>query len=274
MSGGKGRDFKPRSRSDRALILPSDDPEHTLKQALLECPEGWRIDPPISSRLWQKSALGRTIENGSIILTSSEALYCHWHRNIALPDDDFVEKMLKQDERALHEAVAIETVRAGGEILVINHPENQSSDSIHDNTWGMRWERTAHPSSKPPVAQVRWFISTDSLDMTELRDWVSDVENSGQRAEVVVVDPEYDTTVYLLSMPDLQGTLTPPSEFSDETWKAIKEVFAESSISKEGRFIHSKNWPFDNVGVSQSGGVSLDRTETDWLEAKLNGEPL
>ena len=105
-------------------------------------------------------------------------------------------------------------------------------------------------------------------------DEVPDVENSGRRAEVVVVDPEYDTTVYLLSMPDLQGTLTPPSEFSDETWKAIKELFAESSISKEGRFIHSKNWPFDNVGVSQSGGVSLDRTETDWLEAKLNGEPL
>ena len=272
MSGGRGREYKPRSRSDRPLTLPQNDSDNNLREALVKCSEGWRIDPPISSRLWQKSALGRTVEDGSIILRSAEALYCHWHRNIALPDAGFMEQMLEEDERALCEAVAIETIRAGGEILMICHPDGPYSELRHDKTWGMRWERTEHPSSGPPAAQVRWFISTDSLDMGEMLEWVSAVEDSGQRAEAVVVDPEYDTTVYLLTRPSPQGTLTPPSQLDEKTWYLIRELFASGFSSPEGRFIHSQEWPLDNIGVSQSGGVSLDRTETDWLEALLSGE--
>ncbi|MDP6010820.1 MAG: hypothetical protein QF707_03405, partial [Candidatus Poseidoniaceae archaeon] len=181
MSGGKGREYKPRSRSDRPVTLPTNDSDKTLREALVKCPGGWRIDPPVSSRLWQKSALGRTVDNGSIILRSAEALYCHWHRNIALPDARFVEEMLEEDERALCEAVAIETIRAGGEILMICHPDSPHSELRHDKSWGMRWERTEHPASGPPTAQVRWFISTDSLDMDEMREWVLAVEDNGQR---------------------------------------------------------------------------------------------
>ncbi len=272
MSGGKGREYKPRSRSDRPVTTPENNSDGAFKEALVKCPEGWRIEPPISSRLWQKSALGRTVENGAIILCSAEALYCHWHRNIALPSSDFVENMLVDDERALHEAVAIETIRAGGEIVMICHSDSPHSELSHDKTWGMRWERTEHPSSGPPTAQVRWFISTDSLDMGEMREWVESVESSGQRAEVVVVDPEYDTTVYLLTRPSPQGTLTPPSMLNEETLSHIRKLFADGSSSPEGRFIHSQEWPLENVGVSQSGGISLDSTEAEWLETHLNGE--
>ncbi|MDP6011341.1 MAG: hypothetical protein QF707_06075, partial [Candidatus Poseidoniaceae archaeon] len=49
-------------------------------------------------------------------------------------------------------------------------------------------------------------------------------------------------------------------------------LFDGGLSSPEGIFIHSQEWPLDNIGVSQSGGVSLDRTETDWLEALLRGE--
>lgn len=254
MATEKGRDLKPRQRGNRPILEGEE-----MRDVLIADEGGWRVEPPISSRLWQKSALGKTVKGGAVLLSPAETLFCHWHRNLALPKN-FMAEMLVSNPRLLHEAVAIETVRSGGEILSVCDGNLPHGNLRCANSWGMRWERTAHPSKDPPVSQVRWFISSDDLDLADLQSWVREVEKMGQTAEVVVVDSEYDSTIYRLSSPDPRGKLTPPSE--------IKMPNLSGEVTS---FIQYTNWPLQNVGVPQAGGISLDNTEKEWLENYLQG---
>lgn len=254
MASEKGSQPVGRQRGNRPILENED-----MRDVLIAEEGGWKVEPPISSRLWQKSALGKTIEGGAVLLSPAEALFCHWHRNLALPKN-FMTEMLATNQRFLHEAVAIEAIRSGGEILSICVEDSPHGNLQCANTWGMRWERISHPSKDLPVSQVRWFISSDDLDLVDLQSWVRDVEKMGQRAEVVVVDSEYYSTIYHLSSPDPRGKLKPPSEIQ-------APVLGE----EVDYFIQYENWPLPNIGVSQAGGISLDSTEKKWLENYLQG---
>lgn len=273
MSDAGERRLRPRARDSRPVLHLGSKESESLKAAPEKCDLGWRIETPVSSRLWQKSALGMTVDNGAIILKPSEVLYCHWHRNIALPSTDFIAQMLSADERFLHESVALEAVRLGGEILLLQQGK-QDFGKIHPETWGLRWDRTDHPSKGPPIAQVRWFISTDTLNLENVLDWVDYVEEQGQRAEVVVVDPEYDCTIYLMTRANPVGNMQAPSKINSDEWNKIHDLLKKSTQGAEGIFINSLEWPLQNLGLKQAGGVCLDNVEASWLETKVAGGTL
>jgi len=273
MSDAGERRLRPRARDSRPVFHIGEPGSESLKTGLHKDEDGWRLEAPVSSRLWQKSALGKTVDNGAIILSSAEVLYCHWHRNIALPSTDFIDQMLAEDGRFLHETVAIEAVRSGGEILQLYREEN-SDHNIPSSTWGLRWNRTDHPSKGPPIAQVRWFLSTDSLELENILNWVDIVETQGQRAEIVVVDPEYDCTIYKLTRTTPTGNMLSPSKLDKHAWDDIAESLECSTVSAEGRFINRQDWPLENLGLQQAGGVCLDAIETSWLQSKTTGEKM
>ena len=57
----------------------------------------WRIPPPLSTRLYEKSALGFRNDDGSIRVTASEVLFCHWHRHLPLPSVNWLEDELQKN---------------------------------------------------------------------------------------------------------------------------------------------------------------------------------
>ena len=81
------RKFKPRARTTRSLDLDNVGLDETQKiQPPTAFGDLWKIAPPLSTRLYEKSALGHRLEDGSIALTASEVLFCHWHRHVPLPE--------------------------------------------------------------------------------------------------------------------------------------------------------------------------------------------
>ena len=56
--------------------------------------DGWLYDGRSANRLWEKSALGRKISDGKIILSDAELLFCHKHRGLSLPNMKILNRML------------------------------------------------------------------------------------------------------------------------------------------------------------------------------------
>ena len=118
--GRQKRTFTPRVRTTRPLgvpITPNQAPGVPL-EASFEKDGQWYIPPPLASRLHQKSAIGRTETEGGIYLTSEEILFCHWHRHVPLPSEDWFAQSVESDPDLVARAVAFDVARSGGELIV------------------------------------------------------------------------------------------------------------------------------------------------------------
>ena len=113
------RKFKPRVRTTRSLDLDNVGLDETQKiQPPTAFGDLWKIAPPLSTRLYEKSALGHRLEDGSIALTASEVLFCHWHRHVPLPNASWLESELEKNPRLIYEAIILDVGRNGGEMIV------------------------------------------------------------------------------------------------------------------------------------------------------------
>ena len=127
------RKFKPRARTSRSLNLSSIGSTEGQKiQPPTKNGIYWNISPPLATRLYEKSALGRRNEDGSISLTASEVLFCHWHRHLPLPDEHWLIQELEQNPRLIYEAIIMDVGRNGGEMIVPSQHHSQY-DSL---AWG------------------------------------------------------------------------------------------------------------------------------------------
>ena len=45
---------------------------------------------PQWQRLWEKSAIGRRLENGGLHLLPEAVIFCHHHRHQTLPKDEWI----------------------------------------------------------------------------------------------------------------------------------------------------------------------------------------
>ena len=97
------RKFKPRARTSRELDFESAGKQEEGKiQPPSEDGIFWKIHPPLASRLYEKSALGRRHADGSISLTASDVLFCHWHRHGPLPIAVWVDSELMINPRLVY----------------------------------------------------------------------------------------------------------------------------------------------------------------------------
>ena len=64
---------------------------------------GWVIDGQSTNRLRDKSAIGRPTEDGKLILSAGEIMYCHHYRNIPLPSEDWFGSTILENTTLLAE---------------------------------------------------------------------------------------------------------------------------------------------------------------------------
>ena len=118
---------KPRERGIRNLnpnLIGNQEGEGRHK-APVRFGDRWLVTGSIGSRLWNKSAIGILIEEGNL-LTPEEVLFCHWHRHLPIPNNNWLEEVLNEDESLLHRASALNRIREPGDVLVL--VENSNSN--------------------------------------------------------------------------------------------------------------------------------------------------
>lgn len=190
-----GRKSKPRVRPTRPIGVSKVGGPVRENPPIEPHNDGWFIATPLSNRLYQKSAIGKPIDGG-IVLTDEEAMFCHWHRHVPLPDG-WVDERLEEDPNFAHKSVAFDVVRNAGEKVV---PVG--------NEW-LRWPRESHPSRGQPQAAIHWARTQDDLNIESLLEWSKDLGERGLLGEVAIVDDEMDVTMYRLSIIDPRGSLKP-----------------------------------------------------------------
>ncbi len=276
--GRHKRTFTPRARTTRPLgtsLSPNQAPSIPLAPPVKKG-DGWYIEPPLASRLYQKSALGRTDRDGGIFLTHEEILFCHWHRHLPLPDDDWFSTTVRQDPELVARSVAFDVARSGGELVIpVSNIAEKRGLIASETTWALRWDREQNFTKEQPVAHVRWAWTTDDVDWIEMEQWTRDVTKNGRLAELFVVDEELDVTMYRLSFSTIEG--------DQKTWDQLKEAdvevlasYWETRIDRgDGWYIPLNTpWPWPSLGVEHISGRHLRSEEGRWLAQMLNQAPI
>ena len=273
--GRHKRTFTPRVRTTRPLDVPitSNQAPSVPLDSPSEKNGRWYIEPPLASRLHQKSAIGQTDSDGGIYVTSEEVLFCHWHRHVPLPFESWFSDSLKKDPDLVARAVAFDVARSGGELVVpVEHVSEKREFSFSETTWALRWNREQNFSKEEPVAHVRWVWTTDQVNWLELEAWTADVTKRGLMAELFVIDEELDVTMYRLGYANISGTQPIWSSLEDEQIEQLKDAWRCKIKRGEGWYIPLKqDWPWSSIGVEHLSGRHLRSEEGRWLSSKLEG---
>ena len=276
--GRHKRTFTPRVRTTRPLgtsLTPNQAPSMPLPPPSYKNNE-WYIEAPLASRLHQKSALGRTDSDGGVFMTHEEILFCHWHRHLPLPSDEWFSDSLKNDPDLVARSVAFDVARSGGELVVpVENISEKRGFTIASTTWALRWNREQIFSKEDPVAHVRWAWTTDDVDWVEMELWTRSVIKNGMIAELFVVDEELDVTMYRLSFADISGNQTTWSQLDDSSRTHLAEYWATRIKRGEGWYIPlTGTWPWPSLGVEHQSGRHLRLEEGEWLAERLESNPL
>lgn len=257
---GRERNYTPRARTTRPIGEPRtpNAPPGKPLQAPVARGNFWFIEEPLSHRLHEKSALGRRT-SGGILLAPEEVMFCHWYRHVPLPGGEgwFQERLLENEDIAKR-TIALDVLRNGGERVVPSVHLTTRFPSLPENTWAIRWERHEAWTTHPGFSQVRLQRTHEQLDWQELHQWVTDVQACGHVAELCVIDEEFDTTIYHLSMAQPQGSHRLVSDLDDEQHRALLASCHEAIPVEGGFFVaHPSEWPLNAVGLPHFSGRYL-----------------
>ena len=270
----QNRKFTPRQRTTRPLgaSLTSNQPPAQPLQAPINRDGVWFLEPPLSSRLYQKSGLGKMQSDESIRLTPEEIMFCHWHRHVPLPSETWFEELVSTDSDVIARSIIFDIARSGGEILipVENIPDKWNIDLL-DSTWALRWNREHIFSKQSPVAHVRWAWTTDKIDWAEMLRWTREVHSRDMAAEFFVIDEEMDVTMYLLGIDQPHGLQALWESFSSQDKECLSSLWDQRISRGTGWYIpRVSNWPWDSIGVEHLSGRHLRQEEGELLHASLN----
>ena len=102
-----GRDLRPRPRPQRPLGSRPEGPRERWAPPE-EHEQGWVVPAKLGQRLYEKSRLGQRLQDGRVVLSPEEVLFCHWNRHLALPFDGWLETALNKDPHLLQRAVVLD----------------------------------------------------------------------------------------------------------------------------------------------------------------------
>jgi hypothetical protein len=229
----------------------------------------WRIPPPLSSRLYEKSALGLLHDDGSIGLTASEVLFCHWHRHLPLPNDEWLEFELKENPRLIYEAIIMDVGRNGGEMIVPSS-HRQESEQL---AWGIRWHRDRNHLSEKYQSSVSIATTHDGLDWEVLLDWCKKSETLGVDTELFVIDDELDVTMYKIDIVHPKGDLPSWDHLSKDRQISFLEHWANRTPTDSGSYIrYSSPWCWGQIGINHMSGRVLRNEENAYIEQVITNK--
>tara|TARA_Y100000766_G_scaffold283863_1_gene300692 strand:- start:20325 stop:21437 length:1113 start_codon:yes stop_codon:yes gene_type:complete len=270
----QNRKFTPRQRTTRPLgvSLTSNQPPVQPLQPPSYRNGDWFIDPPLASRLYQKSGIGKMQSDESILLTAEEIMFCHWHRHVPLPHDTWFEEYVTNDPDFIARSIVFDTARSGGEILIpVENVSEKWGVEILESTWALRWNREHTFSKQPPVAHVRWAWTTDRIDWAEMLHWTREVHSHGMLAEFFVIDEEMDVTMYLLDIDQPSGQQALWQSFSSQEKQHLEGLWNQRIGRGTGWFIPNvSDWPWESIGVEHLSGRHLRQEEGELLHLLFN----
>ena len=212
----------------------------------------WSYSGAAANRLWHKSAIGRPAESGSLLLSPAETLFVHHHRNVELPSDGWLETTLNTDSLLMQKFAVLEALRVPGNKVILAENLEVVGQTAQTESWAARWASDSHPRDSSPIAEVRWFQDSDSLDSNGLFEWAERVGTNGRVAEVLVVDSELSVVTYRVSSANPLGELDSTGVF------AALGATSGGVTSAGGRLYSNESWSIQQLGVPTEAGVYVD----------------
>ena len=268
ISGGimvrQRRKFKPRARTTRELDLASTGAmeNHKIQPPI---PDGdlWRINPPLSTRLYEKSALGYRHDDGSITITASEVLFCHWHRHVPLPNPDWLESELLKNPRLIYEAIIMDVGRNGGEMIV---PSIHRLDD-EQHAWGIRWHRDRNHLKDMYQSSVAIATTHDQLDWENLLGWCRKSNDLRVDTELFVIDDELDVTMYKIDLIEPKGSLKSWNQLPEEEQSTFLDYWKNKTPTESGSYVrHTTPWNWEQIGIEHMSGRVLRQEEDRYIQ--------
>ena len=243
------------------LTRPTESSLRCHRKAMERVEGGWIYDGAAADRLWHKSAIGKPIPSGGLVLAASELIFCRDHRHIELPSDDWILSVTNEDSGAIPEGAIMEALRVPGNKIVLKSNLESMGLEHSDETWGLRWDSDKHPRNDLPIAEIRWFTSEEGFEENDLYEWTKEVEKRGRVAESLVIDEELSVVTYRLSIAEPAGELDPPTE---EDFNKISCIEYAETLTGGAFFSNIEVWPSETIGVPVHDGRQLD-----WVEREL-----
>jgi len=222
---------------------------------------GWTYDGPAADRLWHKSAIGRRAAEGSLMLSAAEILFCHHHRNLDFPSQDWMDSSISSDGELLHEYAVLEALRVPGNKVVLSVNLQSVEHSADERSWAARWPSDSHPRDSAAVAEIRWFMATDPLDVDDLLKWAQSVSAAGRIAEALVVDDEFSVVTYRLTDASPQGSIE-----ADGLQDSLNSLSGGIAMNG-GRLYGAEDWNIQQVGIPTDGGVFVDDLTCELIDS-------
>lgn len=224
--------------------------------------DSWIYAGSAKERLWSKSAIGKKINGNDLLLSSSEVIFCHNHRHLDLPYENWLNEEIKKKSNLINEAIVLEALRVPGNKVVLTENFTAKEELVRNkSTWGLRWSSNFHPRENLPESEIRWFHSSDYIDMEELFSWTVDVMGRNRLAEVLIVDNEQAVVTYNITSENPRGNLTPPTE----TDRILISKFNNVKISKGILYYGYEKWPSEQLGIDYLDGRIIDHTTEDYI---------
>ena len=258
------RKFKPRARTTRSLDLDNVGLDETQKiQPPTAFGDLWKILPPLSTRLYEKSALGHRLEDGSIALTASEVLFCHWHRHVPLPNASWLESELEKNPRLIYEAIILDVGRNGGEMIV---PSTHRPHLEH-LSWAVRWHRDRNHLKDDHQSSVSIATTHDALDWNDLLIWCRQSQKMNIDSELFVIDDELDVTMYKIDLINPSGDLVSWGGLSESDKTNFLNQWNDRTPTESGSYVGLQTpWNWQQIGVEHMSGRVLRKEEDSFIE--------
>ena len=244
-------------------ISKSQKPTIYLKQY----DDGWVYEGKICSKLRNKSAIGRPLGQEQLLLTSAEIIYCHKHRQLEFPSENWLREAIIRSPKLLDEAIILEALRISGNKIVIYQNFGIFKLNYVKSTWALRWDMGCQPNSENPVAEVKWFHSSEDLNVENIFSWAEEVSNKNRIPEILIIDDEHSVVTYRVSKLNPKGKMNRLHE------KKINGIANLDSypLDNGGCFITSPgDWEDERIGIPHHGGRILDNTNKELIDLLID----
>ena len=132
----------------------------------------------------------------ALLLCPTDVVYCHDHRGMDWPSEEWFHDALRKRPCLIHEALANEAMRQpGNKVLWHDHFEEMDFEFV-DDTQALRWDAKNHPARGLPDAEVRWNHARSKFDIRDLLKWCRAVNELDRFAEMLIVDDDLDVVSY------------------------------------------------------------------------------
>jgi len=218
---------------------------------------GWLYKGKACDKLWNKSAIGRPMKGGKLLLTSAEVIFCHEQRNMEYPYVNWLQDAIKMSPRLLDETAILEAIRVSGNKLVM-YPNFDYLELIYsDFTWGIRWASGSNLKIDKPVSEVRWFHASENIDIYDLFNWSKQVSERNRIPEILVIDDEHAVVTYRIVIEDPKGMM---GGFPEKDLERISQLDCYLLNNGASFTLDLDELTDERIGIPHLGGKLLDAT--------------